>query len=341
MFSIRQNFTQRSSRLPKKSQLLTMDTIYKAQPFVEVVAKNQNTLGLDVIYNAQPFIAASNNRLTSTYSSLPTNYNPDLEVWLLNGGTASAGTLSAMNTFCNSIDSAGLRNKFYRLNLFCGSNLNSCIIPIYTALSTNNIQFGYPSDLNFNFTNSDYVETSGLRSATTTGYLDTGVIASTLSVNNLHFGIGLLATDTSGGVVNRTLIGLQDGVNNDTLTLDIGSSSNCGLAIFGLFNDCTYRFGDNGSSSNPVRLSTGNIIASWPNMYRNGVVTGGTATNYKNHISSNAKTIYVFGSNLQGSISRRTDARLGWYSIGTSMNSSQISQFNTIINTFYSSISRT
>ena len=48
-----------------------------------------------------------------------------------------------------------------------------------------------------------------------------------LDVNNLHFGIGLLATDTSGGVVSRTLIGLQDGVSNDTLTLDVGSNSNC------------------------------------------------------------------------------------------------------------------
>ena len=65
MFSIRQNFTQRSSRLPKKSQLLTMDTAYLGQPFVRVVGKNENTLGLSVVYNAQPFVAAFNNRLTN------------------------------------------------------------------------------------------------------------------------------------------------------------------------------------------------------------------------------------------------------------------------------------
>jgi len=66
MFSIRQNFYQRSTRLPKKRQLLTMDTVYKAQPFVQVVAKNENTLGLDVVKEAQPFVAAYDNRLTST-----------------------------------------------------------------------------------------------------------------------------------------------------------------------------------------------------------------------------------------------------------------------------------
>jgi hypothetical protein len=65
MFSIRQNFLQRSTRLPKKSELLTLNTAYLGQPFVEVVGKNENTLGLDVSYNAQPFVAASNNKLTN------------------------------------------------------------------------------------------------------------------------------------------------------------------------------------------------------------------------------------------------------------------------------------
>ena len=65
MFSIRHNLLQRSTRLPKKSQLSTIDTAYLGQPFVKVVAKNENTLGLDVSYNAQPFVAASNNKLTN------------------------------------------------------------------------------------------------------------------------------------------------------------------------------------------------------------------------------------------------------------------------------------
>lgn len=65
MFSIKQNFLQKSTRLPKKSQLLTLDSTYFAQPFVRVVGKNENTLGLGFVYNAQPFVAASNNRLTN------------------------------------------------------------------------------------------------------------------------------------------------------------------------------------------------------------------------------------------------------------------------------------
>jgi hypothetical protein len=62
MFSIRQNFTQRSTKLPKKNQLLTMDIVSRAQPFVIVVANNINTLNLDIINQAQPLVAAFNNQ---------------------------------------------------------------------------------------------------------------------------------------------------------------------------------------------------------------------------------------------------------------------------------------
>lgn len=65
MFSIRQNVFQQSTKLPKKSQLLTMDIAYNAQPFVNVIAKNENTYGLNIVNNAQPFVAAFNNRLTN------------------------------------------------------------------------------------------------------------------------------------------------------------------------------------------------------------------------------------------------------------------------------------
>lgn len=342
MFSTKFNLNKPFSRLVRKQKLETLDVVYQAQPFCDIISKNQNTYNLDTVYKAQSFIGTPNNYIK--VNPVAGANHPDVNKWLIdvtiNSGTVSANTISALNTFCYAIDNADLRSKFYRLNLFCGDNLASCVVPIYSAVSAYNIQYGYRIDLSYNFTNANYSEITGLRSVTTNGYIDTGVISAALAVNNLHFGIGLLATDTSSGVVTRTLIGLQDGTNNDALALDVATGSNCGLATFGQWNDCSYRFGDNGSSSSTVRLGAGNIVASWPNMYRNGSVTGGTATNYKNHISTSAKTIYVFALNLQGSASRFTDARLGWYSIGTSMSSSQIAQFNTIINTFYSAISR-
>lgn len=56
MFSAKFNFIKQTSKLPDKSQLLTLNYVYNAQPFVLVVSKDQNTYNLDTSYNAQPFV---------------------------------------------------------------------------------------------------------------------------------------------------------------------------------------------------------------------------------------------------------------------------------------------
>ena len=332
------------NKLPNKTSLQSLDRVYNGQPFVNVVSKFQNTSGLDTVYLGQPFYGHTN-AVAIPSSRISTINHPDVNNWLntvaLNGGSASSTTISALNSFCNSIDSAGLRNKFYRLNLFCGNNLASCRVPLFNSVSYSNVQYGYDQDSIFNFNISDYSESSGLRSISTTGYLDTGVIAASFELNNFHMGVGILSTDTSTALTSRTLIGLQDGVSSQQLSLEVASTSNAGLAIFGRFSTSTDRFGDQGSSNVlGVRLGAGNIVASWPTMYRNGTATGVTATTYQNYSSTFAKTIYVFASNSQGAAARFTDARLGWYSIGSTLTAQNAVSFNTIINTFYSNISR-
>jgi hypothetical protein len=333
------------NKLPNKTTLQSLDRVYLGQPFVNVVSKFQDTRGLDTAYLGQPFYGHTDG-IAIPSSRISTTNHPDVTNWLntvaLNGGSASSSTIAALNTFCNSIELAGLRNKFYRLNLFCGNNLSSCRVPLFNAISYNNVQYGYDQDSIFNFSISDYSESSGLRSASTTGYLDTGVIAASFELNNIHMGVGILSTDTSTAVINRTLIGLQDGTSPQQFSLDVASSANAGLAIFGRTATSSDRFGDQGSSNTlGVRLGAGNIVASWPTMYRNGTSTGVTATTYQNYSSTFAKTIYVFALNLQGAAARFTDARLGWYSIGSSLTAQNAISFNAIINTFYSNISRT
>ena len=58
MFNKRVNLLKGPNRLLTKTQLETMDIVYKAQPFVEVVTKNQITNNMDVVYKAQPFLGA-------------------------------------------------------------------------------------------------------------------------------------------------------------------------------------------------------------------------------------------------------------------------------------------
>lgn len=334
MFSIRQNTFQRSTRLPKKSQLLTMDTVYKAQPFVEVVAKNENTLGLDVVYKAQPFVAAYDNRLTSKYSSLPTNYNPDLEFWLLNGGTASAGTLSAMNAFCNSIDSAGLRDKFYRLNLFCGSNLTSCLLPIYFGRRWNSFPYGFANgDRNFNFIANDYTESGtsgGLLGDGSTKYLDTGVSLNEMGVvgHVSCYHKGAMSTSTS-----NVLIRGADGTNG--IGIDINAGINLIRGFWSPANTASFAT-NSGGHYLVTRTSPTNMV-----IYTNGSTSRGDSTNTTSvSFPISSWTLYVFALNNVGVASSLCPTRIQGYSAGESMTQSEANTFYGIMQTFQTALGR-
>lgn len=64
-------------------------------------------------------------------------WNADAADWIrrvqANDGAVSTATANAVTDFCNAIDAAGIRDRFYRLNLFCGTGLNACLVPLYTG----------------------------------------------------------------------------------------------------------------------------------------------------------------------------------------------------------------
>ena len=75
--------------------------------------------------------------------------NADAQDWVnrvyANGGTVTSSTAAAVNQFCNDIDAAGIRDRFYRLGLFAGTGLNAATVPLYLTPDktvTNLFQFG-------------------------------------------------------------------------------------------------------------------------------------------------------------------------------------------------------
>ena len=72
--------------------------------------------------------------------------HPEAAAWqtavVANGGSVSSTTLTAVNVFCKAVDSAGLRSVFYRLNLFCGGNLSSALVPLYRGPARTGTQYG-------------------------------------------------------------------------------------------------------------------------------------------------------------------------------------------------------
>ena len=119
-----------------------------------------------------------------------TSGHPEALAWrsavIANGGTVSASTMTAVTTFCRSIDSAGLRDRFYRLNLFCGTGLEAVLVPLYRGPSRTGTQYGNTTDTNANFVLADYTESSGLKGNGSTKYLATGLQMTFLGTNQLH-----------------------------------------------------------------------------------------------------------------------------------------------------------
>ena len=108
--------------------------------------------------------------------------HPEALAWrsavIANGGSVSASTMTAVTTFCRSIDSAGLRDRFYRLSLMAGDGLLAALVPLYRGPSRAGTQYGNTADTNVNFVSGDYTLATGLTGNGSTKYLQTGVSSS-------------------------------------------------------------------------------------------------------------------------------------------------------------------
>ena len=253
-----------------------------------------------------------------------------------NGGTASMRTIRAVSRFCSEIQAAGIRDRFHRLNLFCGTGLSSVLVPLYRGQSFGGTTFGGTTDTNVNFVAGDYAETSGLTGNGSTKYLNTGFPANTIAAGSAHLGIGILAANTLTSA--RTGIGAYNG---STLSFEIAMRNGFASApccYFTRFNTASDRFGDD-VGTGAATLAAGNIVASWPTMYRNGAASGTTATTSQNY--SAAHSFFVFANNnAGGGVISYTDARFGWYSIGSTMTGTQVTAFNAALTRFYTALGR-
>jgi hypothetical protein len=86
--------------------------------------------------------------------------------------------MTAVTTFCRAIDSAGLRDRFYRLSLMAGDGLLAALVPLYRGPSRTGTQYGNTADTNVNFVSGDYTLASGLTGNGSNKYLQTGVSSS-------------------------------------------------------------------------------------------------------------------------------------------------------------------
>jgi len=265
--------------------------------------------------------------------------HPEANAWrtavVANGGSVSASTMKAVSAFCAAIDKANIRDRFYRLNLFCGAGLNAALVPLYRGQSRTGTQFGNTTDTNNGpFVSGDYAETGasgGLTSNGTSKYLNTGLKADALGQTDRHLSmVGV----TTGSTTSKYFLGMDN----------FGCGGN---AFWGIMT----------GSSNPIQFmvraqtaasnSTAFTASGTPHIVLSG---NGSAAVYGNGVSAitglaGAFTapnldIYTHALNRCGTSIDYTAARLTAYSVGASMTAQQVADYYTAINAFQTSLSR-
>jgi hypothetical protein len=262
-----------------------------------------------------------------------------------NGGSVSGSTLNAVSRFCASIAAAGIRDRFYRLNLFCGTGLEACLVPLYRGQSLGGTQYGGTTDTNNGpFVSGDYVETGasgGLIGNGTSKHLSTGLAPNALP----SVATGHLSYWTGGGAVTATriIIGTQDASHRyrwDMRTAAAGGN----LALFG--GNVAASNSTNPGPTTQADFGAGMFTATRTSataltIYKNGSTLGENPTATTSTTpAAHGNNWFVFAYNNSGTATDFYQHRLRAYSIGDGLTGAQVAAFYSAINTFMGALSR-
>ena len=270
-------------------------------------------------------------------------WNADAADWIrrvqANDGAVSTATANAVTDFCNAIDAAGVRDRFYRLNLFCGTGLNACLVPLYRGPSLSGTQYGNATDTNSNFVSGDYSESSGLLGDGTSKGLQTGLLRSAISSDaSLHCGV-FVYTIASADFRSYTGYAADNGaytlsllqtrtisrteamfVSNNAVAL--GNTPNIVHADGDLMIGCV-----SGVGSGLLRL------------YINGL-SAGTGAGLDTSASAIQYGVFAHYKDDAGTLIGHSDARIGGYTFGKNLTDSESAAYATIWDTFLKALGR-
>ena len=263
----------------------------------------------------------------------PTASNADAQAWInavyANGGAVSTATAAAVNTFATSIESAGIRDRFYRLNLFAGSNLSAALVPLYRGPSLGGTQTGNVTDTNVGpFVSGDYSETVGLTSNSDTKHLRTG--------------LNLNAMDAFTTGHYMAAIGAYPGA----VAYPIGAVDGSDRYIMQIRTDRAFWGSTTGSSPASNNLISANAMAvitresaTALTLYNNSTSVGSVATS-TTPVGGNAE-VYVYRTDeIVGSFPAYV-GNMRAYSIGRAMTSTQVASLYTAMQSLQTALGRT
>ena len=262
-----------------------------------------------------------------------------------NGGSVSGTTLSAVDRFVKAIHTAGIRDRFYRLNLFCGNSdgdLAAVRTPLFRGPSLTGTQYGGTTDTNFNFVAGDYAETgaSGGLTGSVAGSksLNTGLSPSALpTVATGHMAAYMPAATTTSGL--QRAIGAMNAAGTHAYELGhrlIGGET-YHQSVWGEGNFAIRYYPGTASTAAGFWLSN-RASANSLLLYRNGTQEASQTTSTTPVAVT--ENFSVFASTTGTIVSRYINHRLMAYSIGDTLSATQVAAYNTAIQAFQAALGR-
>lgn len=288
-----------------------------------------------------------NNRLLRPRQSI----HPEAADWAnrvrTNGGSVSGTTLTAVDRFVKAVYTAGIRDRFYRLNLFCGTGLSACLVPLFRGASFGGTTYGNETDTNNGgFVSGDYSESIGLSRANNQAKrLDTGLATSTMPADVISSGhLSVWHGPLVGvGVSDPNLIGA---INSATDRVNIQLSFRSATAAnesarWGKATAATVTDGLVGTDKPSTFFLAQRTSSTNLELWRNGSLAA-TNTTSTTGIAGITHSILVFGFNSSGTPSGDlAPLNLRHYSIGDDMTTAQVAAFYTALQAFNTALGRT
>jgi hypothetical protein len=271
-------------------------------------------------------------------------FHPEAQVWrnavVGGGGSVSTATLKAVSDFCKAIDQAGIRSKFRRLNLFCGTSDASLVAvrtPLYLGESRTGTQYGNALDTNVNFVEGDYAETGasgGLLGNGTSKYLNTGFNVDQLpGAANCHLASYIRGTQDIASA--RTLVGVLFNGITDRFRLFLFSSVATTYAANGdLGKTSSATIGSRLNANGGLLLVSRTSTTS--NTLYDDAVSIATNTTLTAE-TTGAAPFFVFARN--GPV-EYYNGRMAGYSIGAGLSGAEATSYYNAMNTFQTALSR-
>lgn len=262
-----------------------------------------------------------------------------------NGGTVSTSTANAVDTFCNAIDAAGIRDRFYRLNLFAGTGLNAALVPLYRGPSLAGTQYGNTTDTNNGpFVSGDYAETGasgGLLANGTSKYLDTGLSSDDYLANSRSGHLSAYHSQPTGTNVQRAFLGANNSGNfrRFYIVSNIFSASSV-QGFFGSNITATESGLGNQVGAGAGHRLVARTAADEVTMYLDATSLVTTATNMSATDDVIADDFYVGARNNNGSADYFNNGRSLAYSAGLGMTAQQVADFYAAMQAFQAALDR-